>query len=117
MKSVLVIVAPIALAAAIAGLIYMYKTGMIEEMLTHTDMPSETQTGGSQKTAEPGLNKKLREVDTSTAEGLLQARDIVRANLDAIRREELERQEAENKETNRKKRLNKSVDDWLKRID
>jgi len=123
MKSVLVIIAPIVLVALLAGLIYLYKTGMIEEMFAQTKEPSETAAPPPEKEADAGKAVKrdntpnLSDVDISTPEGLLQARDIVRAALETQKREELDRQHRESRETKRIKRLKNSMDGWLKRTD
>jgi len=126
MKSILVIVVPLVLVTLLAGLIYMYKTGMIEEMLAQTQAPAETVTPLPEEKTDAGKEVKhsktpnLSDVDISTAEGLLRARDIVRASLETQKpqkREELDRQHGENPETRRIKKLKDGMDGWLKRID
>lgn len=123
MKSVLVIVAPIVLVTLLGGLIYLYSTGMIEEMFAQTKEPSETAAEPPEEEADAGKAVKrdntpdLSDVDISTPEGLLQARDIVRASLETQKREELDRRHRESRETKRIKKLENSMDGWLKRID
>ena len=123
MKSFLVIALPIVLVMLLAGLTYMYKTGMIEEMLAQTDTETETalslpeEKSNGDEAAKRANGPKLSDVDTSTAEGLSKARDIVRASLETQKREELQSQQRESRETERKKRLYKSMDGWLKRTD
>ena len=123
MKSFLVIALPILLVAILASLGYMYKTGMFEGMFAQTETETETASPLPEKEsngdeAEKSRKSiKLSDVDSSTPEGLLQARDIVRASLETQKRNELERQQRESKETEKEKRLYESMDGWLKRTE
>lgn len=123
MKSFLVIAIPIVMVAILATLGYMYKTGIIEELLAPTRTETETASSlpekGSDgdKAAKSANRPKLSDVDTSTPKGLSQARDIVRESLETQKREELDRQLSESRETENEKRLYKSMDGWLKRTD
>lgn len=123
MKSFLIIALPVLLVAILAGLGYMYKTGMIDEMLSRagteadsaSSLPEEEDDGD--KAAKSRNGPKLSDVDTSTEEGLSLARDIVRASIQTQKREELKRQQSESSETEKEKKLYKSMDGWLKRTE
>lgn len=123
MKSFLVIAMPILLVTLLAGVIYMYRTGMIEEMLVQTEAPNEPVTSLPEEETDGGKAVKhgnitnLSDVDISTAAGLLQARDIVRSSIETQKREELDRRHRESRETKRMKRLQDSMDRWLIRTD
>jgi len=58
MKSILVIVVPLVLVTLLAGLIYMYKTGMIEEMLAQTQAPAETVTPLPEEKTDAGKERQ-----------------------------------------------------------
>lgn len=97
MKSAIVIAAPFVLVFLLVAVLYTLQSGRFDEIRVKQAPPSN------------------EDAEFSGSDGLWQARENARARLVVQKRYEIDRLIEESREERRKRRLEKSVDGWLKR--